>query len=462
MNRRKWLTAAASFALLQPAAGRRAMGQNKQREKVIVVGAGIAGVAAARELTAKGFDVVVLEARDRIGGRIWTDRSLSVPVDLGAASIELAKSNPLTPLARQWQIPVRPIDYGSVAVYEADAGRIDDEEAAEIADRLEDLITVGWRRAKREAESGKAAPVQSVGQFLRQRKFVPDLSTERGRAERWAIGVQTCEYGAEPDDLSLAWFDGGFDEDWDDLLVVGGFDRIVEHLAQGLDIRLGHEVSRIEYGDDRVRVVCPQGTFEAGRAIVTLPLGVLQSGMVEFSPALPEKKRVALRRLAMGSAEKIVLEYAEAFWPRDVDFLGYASRQPGEFPQFLSLMAATGSPVLSATTAGEHARFLLSLSTEEALGQVHRALDAMFGRPTPRPVAYRVTRWGGDRFARGAYSYVPVGASEDDYIALAEPVGERLFFAGEATSHQHPSTVHGAYFSGLREAERILMNVARN
>lgn len=462
MNRRDWLTAAFGCALLQPAAGRKAMGQSKKREKVIVVGAGIAGLAAARELVANGFDVVVLEARDRVGGRIWTVRSLSVPTELGAASIELAKTNPFTALARKWQIAVRPIDYTSVAVYDAEGRRIDDDEAEDIADRLEDLITAGWRRAKREAENGQtAAGLQSVGDFLRQRKFMPDMSSERGRVENWAVGVQVCEYGAELDELSLAWFDGGFDEDWDDLLVVGGFDRIVEHLADGLDIRLGHEITRIEHGGDRVRVACQQGTFEADRAIVTLPLGVLQSGAVECSPELPEQKRLALRRLAMGSVEKIVLEYAEPFWPRDVDFLGYASRQPGEFPQFLSLTAATGQPMLLATTAGEHARFLLSLSEEEAISHVRHALDAMFGRPTPRPIAYRVTHWGRDPFSRGAYSYVPLGASGADYDALAEPVGERLFFAGEATSREHPSTVHGAYFSGLREAARLVRIAAK-
>ncbi|HVA47898.1 MAG TPA: hypothetical protein VNH11_16130 [Pirellulales bacterium] len=161
--------------------------------------------------------------------------------ELGAASIELAKRNPLTPLARQWQIPVNAIDYASVALYDANGSRINDDEAEDVSDRLEDLIAGAWRRAKREAEAGrKAANSLSVADALREHSFVPNVQTERRRVERWAMRVLACEYGAELDELSLAWFDGGFDEDWDDLLVVGGFDRIVEHLAHGLDLRLGH------------------------------------------------------------------------------------------------------------------------------------------------------------------------------------------------------------------------------
>jgi monoamine oxidase len=428
------------------------MRDSKYREKIAIIGAGIAGLSAAAALSKRGFEVVVLEARDRIGGRIWTDRSFGTPVDLGAASIELQQCNPLTPLARQWQVATRPIDYGRVAVYDCKRRRVENDVAEATSDRLERLVTKARRKAQRQASGGGLADQSSVETVLDA--FGSKLDTERGRLERWALGVQACEYGAEFRDLSLAWFDDGFDEDWDDLLVVGGFDLIVDRLAEGLDIRLKREVTRIEYAGETPRVVCGESAFEADRVLVTLPLGVLKAGHVVFAPSLPESKLAALGRLAMGQVEKVVLQYTERFWPADVDFLGYASASPGEFPLFLSLFPATGHPVLVATTAGDHARSLASLDDEQVVARARRALEAMFGK-TPPPSAVQITRWGGDRFSLGAYSYVPVGASGADYDELASPVGGRLFFAGESTYREHPATAHGAYLSGLREANRI-------
>ncbi|HVX13944.1 MAG TPA: FAD-dependent oxidoreductase [Pirellulales bacterium] len=428
------------------------MTDDKSRRDVIVVGAGIAGLAAARELTARGLDVVVLEARDRIGGRIWTDRSFGTSVELGAASIEVAQKNPLARLALDWQVVAKPIDYDSLAVYDAEDGLVEPEEVETAADRLERLVTKAWRKARRSPDEYVD---RSVGDALTGHSFPASLATRRGRLERWAIAVQTCEYGGELSDLSLAGFDDGFVDDWDDLLVVGGFDRIVARLAEGLDVRLQQPVTRIETADHGVRVVVAGGDVWADRVLVTLPLGVLKSGAVEFSPPLPAEKRAALGRLAMGHVEKVALRFAERFWPDDVDFLGYASETPGEYPQFLSLVPTTGQAILLATTAGDHARSLHALSDDQVLTDVQRALDTMFGQRLPRPMAAKVTRWGRDRFSWGAYSYVATGCGGSEHDELARPVEDRLFFAGEATHRAYPSTAHGAYLSGLREAARI-------
>ncbi|HEX7448803.1 MAG TPA: FAD-dependent oxidoreductase, partial [Pirellulales bacterium] len=205
-----------------------------------------------------------------------------------------------------------------------------------------------------------------------------------------------------------------------------------------------------------VRIETSLDEFAADRAIVTLPLGVLKAGQVEFSPALPPKKLAAIERLGMGLMNKVVLQYAERFWPAEAEVLGFASRTPGMFPQFLNLFAATGMPLLVAVVAGDYARALEPLSDEQVVARAQYALRSMFAsRTVPEPTAFRVTRWGSDPWTRGSYSYVPVAASGEDYETLAEPVGERLFFAGEATNREFPSTAHGAYLSGLREAARI-------
>lgn len=436
------------------------MAGQRRGETIVVVGAGIAGLAAARELAAQGFQVRVLEGRQRIGGRIWTERSLSAPVDLGAASIEIQRRNPLTPLARQWQIAVKPLRYESTRLYDSAGARWDEDEAEEIADRLEAAVDRERRRAKTEAarkpreQSSKG--LRSVRDAVAKHGLAGPLDTALGRAQQWAAAVQACEYGAELRELSLAWFDDDFDADWDDLLVVGGFDRLIERLAAGLDIRLGHEIHRIEYDSQAVRVESSQGTLTADRVLVTLPLGVLKAGHVVFSPTLPESKLAAIERLDMGLLNKVVLQYGERFWPAEVDVLGYASRTPGMFPQFINLFAATGVPILVGTIAGDYARALEPLADEQIVARAQHVLRGMFASKTvPEPTAFCVTRWGSDPWTRGSYSYVPVRASGADYDVLAEPLGERLFFAGEATNREFPATAHGAYLSGMREAARI-------
>jgi polyamine oxidase len=456
MNRRVWLAAAASGSLVHLLrSGPTAMADAANTEKVLVVGAGVAGLAAARELTAQGLHVTVIEARERVGGRVWTDRSIGTPVDLGAASIEIQRRNPLTKLARQWQVAVAPIRYESVTLCDADGCRWQRRQAEKVADDLERLINPARQRAR--ADSHR----RSVGDLLRKHGWAARLDSRRGRAEAWAASVQACEYGGEMDQLSLADFDDDFEADWDDLLVVGGFDRLIDRLAAGLDVQLKTIVSRVEYDARGVRAMTNHGALEADRAIITLPLGVLKSGDVEFAPALPATKLAAIERLEMGLLNKVVLRYAERFWPAGSDFLGFASRLPGQFPQFLNLCEITGAPVLVATVAGDYAKALEPLTDEQIVARAQHVLRTMFSnQPVPEPLAYRVTRWASDPFSHGSYSFVPVRGSLSDYDELACPVGDRLYFAGEATNREFPSTAHGAYLSGLREARRVATGAA--
>jgi monoamine oxidase len=181
----------------------------------------------------------------------------------------------------------------------------------------------------------------------------------------------------------------------------------------------------------------------------------MQAGTVKFSPALPESKRQALRSLAMGLANKVVLSFPRTFWPEAPHFLGYLSSTRGEFSSFVSLVPFLEKPILSSYLSGEFALEAEPWSDEETVARAMKVLRAMYGRSVPEPVGVSITRWGRDPFSRGAYSYVPVGGDEGAYDVLAEPVGNRVFFAGEATNGRLYASVHGAFLSGLREATRI-------
>ncbi|MEK9164377.1 MAG: FAD-dependent oxidoreductase, partial [Chloroflexota bacterium] len=156
-----------------------------------------------------------------------------------------------------------------------------------------------------------------------------------------------------------------------------------------------------------------------------------------------------------GVLNKVYLRFAAAFWAEDdTDWIGYIPEKKGEWGEYLNIYHYTGQPILLCFNAGEYGLAIEKLSDGEIVAAAMKTLRQMYGDDIPEPEAWLITRWGSDPFAYGSYSHAAPGATEDDFAALAEPVGDRLFFAGEATS-EYSATVHGAYLSGVREAGRI-------
>ena len=414
---------------------------------VIVVGAGISGLSAARELKSHGIQTIVLEARDRIGGRVWTDRSLGVPVDMGASWVNGVDDSPIAALAKELGVATM-LDDEEWAFYGHDGRRLSESEINEIereiktlSDDVDDLVEdldddVSYHEVVRRALEGEELTAE-----------------DRRRVEFFLSGIES-DFGGDVEKLSAFYGmdDGGFSGD--SHLFPGGYGQIAEGLARGLDIRLSHRVDKIEYGDVGVQITTDRGAFTADAAIVTLPLGVLKQGRVQFVPPLPQAKRDAIGRLDMGRLDKVILKFPRVFWPQEMLNLAYISNTRGEGAQFLNGWKLTNEPVLLAFLGGAYARQFEPLPIEEVQARTMAVLRTMFGNDVPEPTGIAYSRWGRDPFAGGCYSYVPLGANSSDYDLLAEPVAP-LFFAGEATNRQHRATVHGAFLSGVREAQRI-------
>ncbi|NWF63259.1 MAG: FAD-dependent oxidoreductase [Chloroflexi bacterium] len=417
---------------------------------VLVLGAGIAGLAAARTLTDKGLSVIVLEARNRVGGRTWTDSSLGVPLDLGASWIHGVNGNPITKLAKEFGAKTAPTDGENAIEFAADGSELPGGAWEETETLFEDIYE---EVAEIQERTDEDMSLQAAfDQVIAGRR----LSGEDLRRLNYYIHLVTAlEYGADAKDLSLWWWDQDEEFGGEEVIFPGGYNQITDGLAKSLDIRLGEVVNIVRYGADGVEVETSQGNYAAAQAVVTLPLGVLKQASVKFEPPLPESKQAAINRLGMGVLNKVYLKFPEVFWDAEVETFSYLGEELGEWGDWLSFVPFTGEPVLMAFHGGEKGFALEELSDDNIVAGAMQTLRVMFGGGIPEPEGVLITRWGKDPFALGAYSHTPPFASGEDRGALAQPLGNVLFFAGEATSREYPGTVHGAYLSGVRAAEEL-------
>ncbi|MCA9878544.1 MAG: FAD-dependent oxidoreductase [Thermomicrobiales bacterium] len=421
-------------------------------ERVVVVGAGMAGVAAAATLQQAGLDVVVLEASNRLGGRIWTDTRWGFPLDLGAAWIHgAAGANPIWRLRTQYGLRTMITNWDDVALYDVVGGPVAAAQAATDAARYRSA----YRKARRWGNRQPAdTSLQSGIDFaLRPRPMTP--YDQRALDFRLNFEVEQ-DYGGDAASLSNWWYD---QDSWlggrQDAFIVNGFGELVETLADGLDIRLNSIVSSVTYDASGVRVTTNRGVHVAAFAVVTLPLGVLKANTVAFSPALTRAKRDAIRLLGVGTLNKLVLSFRERFWD-DRAVIGYQSANRGEWALWLNLEPVLGKPILVAFNAAAYGAEVEGLTDGQALDAATDVLRTIYGRNVPAPQAAMLTRWNAEPFALGSYSYIPVGASGRHYRVLSAPSGGRLFWAGEATNRKYPQTVAGAYLSGLRAAQQVI------
>ncbi len=454
LPRRSFLGALVSSALLACRAPAPPVLPGSTR-RVIVVGAGIAGLTVARLMRAADIEVVVLEARERIGGRIHTLDLAGAPVDLGAAWIHGRSGNPVAAIADGYGVATLPHLYEPVALWDAIEGRFAGEDELDTALAAEEGLLAAL--ASLRTQLGDAASMQAaVDAHLAGLALGP-------RAERYARlileqYVLEVDYGGPADRTSLAIFDEEEFYGDDDHLIVGGYRSLLAPLAEGLDVRLATPIVRVAHDAAAVQVETAAGeVFTADRVIVTVPLGVLQAGVITFEPALPAAKLAALGRLEMGNLEKVILRWSSAFWPDGADAAWlHVGAKRGEFPLLLDLSKGAGAPTLVLIHGGSRAREALDGASDEALvASAIAVLGAVLGISIPAPLATHVTRWRSDPYSRGSYSFPALGQTLDDFDVLAAPVGERVLFAGEATSRASFGTVHGAVASAVREAQRL-------
>ena len=446
---------------------------------VIVIGAGAAGLSAAARLGAAGLSVALLEARDRVGGRMFTlrDSKCDAPIELGAEFIHGKPPQTLKLLASR-KIPIREVDGDSWCMQN---GRLSPCNFFSQVDQI--LEKMDGRKRD-----------QSFLEFLEECCSHAGNSRRMREAKRWATGYVSGFNAADPALVGVHWLVKGMRAEekiqgerafrsqngYADL--VGVFKGELEEC--GIPIQLDTIVHSIDLSKNHVEIKTggANGTevFDAARVLITVPLGVLQAspeakGAIRFCPELPREKLEAIRNIRMGKVIRVILRFRERFWARlpkarnknskTLECLSFLLSQDEYFPTWWTTMPEK-LPLLVGWAPFRHAEKLSgkteSFIVEQAIRTLHRLLGVGVSELEGLLEQAYCHNWQTDPFSRGAYSYGIVGGDGAER-ALAKPINGTLFFAGEATdTGGHNGTVHGAIASGHRAAAEIIRAADRS
>jgi monoamine oxidase len=414
-----------------------------KNKTVFVIGAGISGLAAAKKLKEKGFNVTVLEAQDKVGGRLRTNRSLGVAFDEGASWIHGINGNPITTLAQQAGMNTfemvdenrKSYDIGGVLR----SATTYDKAETELDTILNSLMKSGNINQSFETVFNSLYPAKANDRLW---KFL--LST-----------YVTFDTG-DLNKLSSLLYNEGEVFGGVEKISTNGYDTIPNYLANGLTIQLNQRVSKIDYSDTIIKITHNGTTSEADYVLVTVPLGVLKANTIQFVPALPTTKQTAIQKVGMNCVNKFLLTWNTAFWD-DVQYISYTPEIRDKFNYFVNVKKFHPTVNALMTFAyADYARQTETMTDTQIIAEIMSHLKDVYGNSIPNPTNMLRTKWQTNENAFGAYSYTAVGTEMRHFDDLAQDVSKKLFFAGEHTEIDYFSMAHGAYLSGIREAGKII------
>jgi monoamine oxidase len=410
---------------------------------VIVIGAGISGLAAAKKLKEKGFNVTVLESQDKVGGRLRTNRSLGVAFDEGASWIHGITGNPITTLAQEAGMTTAFTDDESILSYDIGGILRGDTVYSTAEDELYTILDSMMNHG-------------SVNQSFESVFNSLHPTKANDRLWKFLLSAYVTFDTGDLNNLSSLLYNEGEEFGGEERISTNGYDTIPNYLASGLNIQLNQRVTHINYSDTKAKVTHNGTTSEADYVLVTVPLGVLKNNSIQFTPALPSAKLNAIQKVGMNCANKFLLTWDTAFWD-DVQYLSYTPETKDKFNYFVNVKKYNPSVNALMTFAyADYGRQTETMTDAQVIEEIMNHLRDIYGSSIPNPTNMLRTKWYTNENAFGSYSYTAVGTEMRHFDDLAAEVSDKLFFAGEHTEADYFSTAHGAYLSGVREADKII------
>lgn len=436
---------------------------------VIVIGAGIAGLAAAQALTKAGVSVKVLEARDRIGGRLKIDNSLGVPIDLGASWVHGASGNPVSDALNLVNTKLTHYDDTGCDPECPSELVFFDEQGAEIAD------TTSISKAFEKVLCG----LHTLGAMSEVDALIDDQTLPAGFKD-WAMKRVGIWEGIEAEKIRVSdWPEDG-DLIGDQYFVAGSHEQLLEHLSKDLDILTQHCVEQVIQSSDQIQIqgrggvhffdsskkVCADrkalprplksnSIFEecANAIIITTPMACLQKGQIEFHPPLPSETQQAINAFGAGLLNKVILLFEEVVWPENATAIFDLNNNPSQFYGFINLYPIHGIPALLTFTHGNLGREIEGWTDQQIANNALDQLQQLY--PKAQLTDSLITRWASEEFSNCSYSYVRHEA-QNPFKVIQKGVNQQIFFAGEACDEEHLGTTFGAYQSAMAAVSTVL------
>lgn len=424
-------------------------------DRVIIIGAGFAGLAAANKLREHHIPSLILEARQRPGGRVLTDYSMGIPISLGPQWIHGLENNPIKKIADDLSLDYHLTNFTDALFLGNDHKTITTDVVKHFFEAFDTTLASANTYAQQQTQDiSLASALKAINATSNQDQHT-HIWKDLYHSANCFLSLYT---GASTKHLSALYWDQEKILPGGNHFLLDGFTPLINLLTQSCHISYNTTVLKISRKSSHFTVTTTQGEFTAEKIIITAPLGVLKKGLITFEPALPDIKLSSIEKLRMGLLNAIVLKFPTVFWPND-SYGIFLSNSQFHFRSYMNINYFQKQPILTGRIAGDEAIALETLEDNVWVDTAMSELSNVFGQTIPQPQRFLTTRWLQDPFSSGSYSYIPVGATGEDHDVLAESIDDQLFFAGEATHREHPATVHGAYLSGIREAEKVLETI---